>query len=92
MLALPTGLRQWSAEELDRTRLGGGFRSYSSSYDRPSRVSSDEQPRRHGSFNRDSDREFAPSRADETDDWAAMKKPIVGNGFERWVLGFAVPS
>ncbi|KAL2512431.1 glycine-rich protein [Abeliophyllum distichum] len=83
MLALPTRPRQWSAEELDRTRIGGGFRSYSSSYDRPSRGSSDEQPRRQGSFNRDSDREFAPSRADETDNWAATKKPVVGNGFER---------
>lgn len=83
MLVLPTCPRQWSTEELDGARHGGGFRSYGASYDRSSRVSSDEQPRRQGSFNRDSDREFAPSRADETDNWAAMKKPVVGNGLEK---------
>lgn len=43
----------------------------------------DERPRRQGSFNRDSDREFTPSRADETDNWAAGKKSSVSNGFER---------
>ncbi|KAF7841151.1 eukaryotic translation initiation factor 4B3 [Senna tora] len=79
-------------------RLGGGFRSYGGSYDRSnrnsggdessnsrwgsSRVSSDE-PRRNGSFGRDSNREIAPSRADEIDNWAAAKKSPVGNGYER---------
>lgn len=79
LMALPTGPRQRSAEELDRSRLGGGFRSHGSSYDRPGRGSYDEQPRRP----RDSNRDFAPSRADETDDWGAGKKLTVGNGFER---------
>lgn len=77
--ALPTGPRQRSAEELDRSRPGGGFRSYGSSYDRPGRGSSDEQPRRP----RESNRDFAPSRADEIDDWGAAKKSTVGNSFER---------
>ncbi|KAL3515018.1 hypothetical protein ACH5RR_021920 [Cinchona calisaya] len=78
-IALPTGPRQRSAEELDRAKLGGGFRSYGNNYDRPSRGSSDEQPRRQ----RDSSRDFAPSRADEIDDWGATKKSTAGNGFER---------
>ncbi|KAL7156468.1 hypothetical protein ABFS83_02G011600 [Erythranthe nasuta] len=46
-----------------------GFRSYER----------DEQPRR----NRDSDREFIPSRADETDNWAVGKKSVNSSGFER---------
>ncbi|CAH9125101.1 unnamed protein product [Cuscuta epithymum] len=73
--ALPTGPRERTAEELDRSRLGGGFRSYGSSYDRPAR----DEPRRQ----RESDRDFGPSRADETDDWGAGKKFTAGNGFER---------
>ncbi|XP_014518925.1 eukaryotic translation initiation factor 4B3 [Vigna radiata var. radiata] len=91
-VVLPTGPRQRTAEELDRTRLGGGFRSYG---DRPNRNSSGEdsssrwgssrvsdEPRRNGSFGtRDSNRELPPSRADETDNWAAAKKP--SGGFER---------
>ncbi|KAG8368141.1 hypothetical protein BUALT_Bualt15G0014200 [Buddleja alternifolia] len=76
LLALPTGPRERSAEELDRNKLGGGFRSYGGGM-------RDEQPRRQGSFNRDSDREFMPSRADENDNWGAGKKSPVGNGFER---------
>ncbi|CAA0807689.1 glycine-rich protein [Striga hermonthica] len=67
LLALPTGPRQRTAEELDRNKLGGGFRSYGVGI-------RDEQPRRQGGFNRDADREFAPSRADETDNWATGKK------------------
>ncbi|KAL6526010.1 hypothetical protein OROHE_015534 [Orobanche hederae] len=76
LLALPTGPRQRSAEELDRDRLGGGFRSYRGGI-------RDEQPRRQGSFNRESDREFAPSRADETDNWAMGKKSAAVGGFDR---------
>ncbi|XP_047955397.1 eukaryotic translation initiation factor 4B3-like [Salvia hispanica] len=68
--ALPTGPRERSAEELDRNKLGGGFRSYGGR---------DEQPRRQGSFNR----ELAPSRADETDDWGANKKSSANSGSER---------
>ncbi|PHT41871.1 hypothetical protein CQW23_20725 [Capsicum baccatum] len=79
-LMLPTAPRERSAEELDNSRLGGGFRSYG--YDRQGRGSGDE-PRRQGGFRRDSDREIAPSRADETDDWGAAKKTSAGNGFER---------
>ncbi|KAL3613972.1 hypothetical protein CASFOL_042046 [Castilleja foliolosa] len=75
-LALPTGPRERTAEELDRNRLGGGFRSYGGGRD--------EQPRRQGGgFNRESNREFAPSKADETDDWGKDKRSPVGGGFER---------
>ncbi|KAL3814050.1 hypothetical protein ACJIZ3_015318 [Penstemon smallii] len=75
MLVLPTGPRERSADELDRNKLGGGFRSYGGGM-------RDEQPRRQGGFNRDSDREFTPSRADETDNWGAGKKSV-SSGFER---------
>lgn len=99
LMMLPTGPRQRTAEELERDhgRLGGGFRSYGSSYDRPNRNSGgdessnsrwgssrvSDEPRRNGSFGRDSNREIAPSRADEIDNWAAGKKSTVGNVFER---------
>ncbi|KZV41115.1 eukaryotic translation initiation factor 3 subunit A [Dorcoceras hygrometricum] len=76
LLVLPTGPRERSAEELDRNRLGGGFRSYGGG-------ARDDQPRRQGNFNRDSSREFTPSRADEIENWGAGKKPSVNNGFER---------
>ncbi|KAH0670682.1 hypothetical protein KY290_026256 [Solanum tuberosum] len=66
---LPTSPRERTAEELGQSRLGGGFRLYG--YDR------------QGGFRRDTDREIAPSRADETDDWGAAKKTSAGNGFER---------
>ncbi|KAK4709296.1 hypothetical protein R3W88_030221 [Solanum pinnatisectum] len=69
VLMLPSGPHERTAKELDRFRLGGGFRSYDS--------------RRQGGFQRDTDREIAPSRADETDDWGAAKKTLAGNGFER---------
>ncbi|XP_030517901.1 eukaryotic translation initiation factor 4B3 [Rhodamnia argentea] len=95
LLALPTGPRERSAEELDRSRLGGGFKSYGSgrygSNDSgedsqnsrwgSSRVSDDSW--RQGGFNREASKEILPSRADETDDWSATKKSAVGNGFER---------
>lgn len=92
LLALPTGPRERTAEELDRSR---GFRSYGLGGDRNrdgddssnsrwgsnSRVSGD---RREGGFGRDSSRgELAPSRADEIDNWAVGKKAPAGNGFER---------
>lgn len=78
LINLPTGPRERSAEELDRTKLGGGFRSYGGGM-------RDEQPRRQGSFNRESNRELAPSRADETDNWASGKRSPASNGggFER---------
>ncbi|KAL8543209.1 hypothetical protein ACS0TY_003929 [Phlomoides rotata] len=76
LLALPTGPRERSAEELDRTKLGGGFRSYGGGM-------RDEQTRRQGSFNREANREFTPSRADETDNWASGKRASGNDGFER---------
>ncbi|KAH6768611.1 hypothetical protein C2S51_013947 [Perilla frutescens var. frutescens] len=76
LFALPTGPRERTAEELDRNKLGGGFRSYGGGM-------RDEQPRRQGSFNRESNRELAPSRADETDNWASGKRSPASNGFER---------
>lgn len=93
---LPTAPRQRTAEELerDRTRLGGGFRSYG---DRPNRNSGDDSSNsrwgsgsgssrvsdERGFGSRDSNRDSAPSRADEIDNWAAAKKPGIGNGFDR---------
>uniref|UniRef100_M1DMN2 Translation initiation factor n=1 Tax=Solanum tuberosum TaxID=4113 RepID=M1DMN2_SOLTU len=47
------------------------------------RRGSSDDSRRQGGFRRDTDREIAPSRADETDDWGAAKKTSAGNGFER---------
>ncbi|XP_010436972.1 PREDICTED: eukaryotic translation initiation factor 4B3-like [Camelina sativa] len=93
LVALPTGPRERSAEELDRSKLGGGFRSYggsrygdesSNSRWGSSRVSEDGERRGGGGgFNRESSRDSGPSRADEDDNWGATKKPIAGNGFER---------
>ncbi|CAA7020675.1 unnamed protein product [Microthlaspi erraticum] len=82
LASLPTGPRERSAEELDRSR---GFRSYgrdesSNSRWGSSRVSEDGDRRGR---DRESARDSGPSRADETDNWAASKKPIVSNGFER---------
>ncbi|XP_022725444.1 eukaryotic translation initiation factor 4B3-like [Durio zibethinus] len=84
LLVLPTGPRQRSPEELDRNRLGGGFKSYGSNrYDSNGDDSSHNS--RWGSSrvsNRDSTGEIAPSRADEIDNWASIKKSApAGNGF-----------
>ncbi|KAG6416105.1 hypothetical protein SASPL_123529 [Salvia splendens] len=76
LMALPTGPRERTAEEIDRNKLGGGFRSYGGGM-------RDEQPRRQGSFNRESNHELAPSRADETDNWATGKMSPASGGFER---------
>ncbi|KAK4757198.1 hypothetical protein SAY87_007325 [Trapa incisa] len=84
LLVLPTGPRERSAEELDRNRLGGGFRSYGSG-----RYGDDSSNSRRGGFDDSRRREPPPSsRADEIDDWGASKKPI-GNGFERRETGGA---
>lgn len=92
LVSLPTGPRERTAEELDRSRLGGGFRGYgpredSSSRWGSSRASEDGERRGSGGFGRDreSSRDMGPSRADETDDWGAGKKAFGGNGngFER---------
>lgn len=96
-LILPTGPRERSAEELDRGRLGGGFRNYGDRSGRYSSGGGDESSNSRwgssrgsdrnvgggGGFGRDASRESGPSRADETDNWAAAKKSVVGNGFER---------
>ncbi|CAK7329539.1 unnamed protein product [Dovyalis caffra] len=88
LLNLPTRPRERSAEELDRARIGGGFKSYGSNY----RNGGEESNSRWGGgggngssrvSNRDPSREFAPSRADEIDDWSKTKKSPVGNGYER---------
>uniref|UniRef100_A0A5B7ARG2 Eukaryotic translation initiation factor 4B3 n=1 Tax=Davidia involucrata TaxID=16924 RepID=A0A5B7ARG2_DAVIN len=89
IMMLPTGPRERTAEELDRSRLGGGFRSYGSNgYDRNRYSNSDESSNPRWGSSRVSDeprstKDLAPSRADEIDDWAAAKKSTVGNGFER---------
>ncbi|KAL0798704.1 hypothetical protein Bca101_053879 [Brassica carinata] len=87
LVSLPTGPRERTAEELERSR---GFRSYgpredSSSRWGSSRASEDGERRGGGGFGRDreSGRDSGPSRADETDDWGAGKKAFGGNGFER---------
>ncbi|KAF6154828.1 hypothetical protein GIB67_033857 [Kingdonia uniflora] len=89
LLVLPTGPRERTAEEIERSKSrgfnsygmsGGGGRDDSSS----SRWGS--EPRRNGGgFGRDGDRdrereprELGPSRADEVDDWGAAKKSSVG--------------
>lgn len=81
LLHLPTGPRQRSPEDLDRSRLGNGFRSYGSY--------GDDSSRRQGGFGHSRDRDSStrdplpPSRADETADWGANKKLSSGNSFER---------
>ncbi|GMI73374.1 hypothetical protein like AT4G38710 [Hibiscus trionum] len=84
VLALPTGPRERAPEELDRNRLGGGFKSYGSNRYNSSGDDSSSNSRWGSSrvANRDSNREIAPSRADEIDNWASAKKSTpTGNGF-----------
>ncbi|RDX91531.1 Eukaryotic translation initiation factor 4B1, partial [Mucuna pruriens] len=90
MMALPTGPKERSAEEMQYNRLGGGF----SSYDRSAGRSRDREGgngdgswgggrRSYGGF--DEERRGSnprvseldqPSRADEVDNWASVKKPL----------------
>ncbi|KAK7399605.1 hypothetical protein VNO78_10790 [Psophocarpus tetragonolobus] len=91
MMALPTGPKERSAEEMQFNRLGGGF----SSYDRSAGRSRDRDAsnndaswggggrRSYGGF--DDERRGSnprvseldqPSRADEVDNWASVKKPL----------------
>ncbi|XP_050232729.1 eukaryotic translation initiation factor 4B3 [Mercurialis annua] len=89
ILSLPTGPRQRSAEELEsqRSRLGGGFKSYGGGMSSNGRSGEDSSnSSRWGGGSRvprdsSSSRELlAPSRADEIDDWSKMKKtPSFGN-------------
>ncbi|KAE8665165.1 Non-imprinted in Prader-Willi/Angelman syndrome region protein [Hibiscus syriacus] len=75
-LVLPTSPRQRAPEELDRNRLGGGFKSYGSNRYNSSGDDSSSNSRWGSSraSNRDSIKEIAPSRADEIDNWASAKK------------------
>ncbi|KAI3728914.1 hypothetical protein L6452_17559 [Arctium lappa] len=85
MMMLPTGPRERTAEELDRSRLGGGFRSYGdrNNDSSNSRWGSNRSTAGGGDEGRKSSREpLGYSRADETDDWGAQKKSSVG-GFDR---------
>lgn len=84
MLRLPTGPKERSADEMQYGRLGGGFSSYGRSG--PSRDNDGGGGRRsYGGFNDEQRRgppqsrvsEFdQPSRADEVDNWASVKKPL----------------
>ncbi|XP_021846771.1 eukaryotic translation initiation factor 4B3 [Spinacia oleracea] len=67
ILTLPTGPRERTAEELERPRLGGGFRNYGGGASDDSRVRVSDR----GSSR---DRDMGPSRADEADDWSKTKK------------------
>ncbi|KAK3154532.1 hypothetical protein QOZ80_2BG0191710 [Eleusine coracana subsp. coracana] len=71
MMMLPSGPRERSADELDQTRLGGGFRSYGGG-DRRGGGGFDDDGRR-GPPGRGADLD-APSRADEDRDWNMSKK------------------
>ncbi|KAF0935865.1 hypothetical protein E2562_036506 [Oryza meyeriana var. granulata] len=71
MMMLPTGPRERSAEELDRSRLGGGFRSYGGGERRGGGGFDDDG--RRGGPGRDADLD-APSRADESGNWSLNKK------------------
>lgn len=91
LVTLPTGPRQRSAEELDRSRLGGGFKNYgSNSRYGSNNYGDDSSNSRWGSggggggssrvSNRESNRELQSSRADEIDNWAAAKKSVTPTG------------
>lgn len=68
MLLLPTGPRERTADEIEHSRRGGGFRSYGYGGDAP--------PLRVNAVSlRDSDHD-QPSRADEVDNWTSAKKPF----------------
>ncbi|PAN38707.1 hypothetical protein PAHAL_7G191100 [Panicum hallii] len=68
MMMLPSGPRERSAEELDRSR---GFRSYGGGPGGGERRGFDDEGRRGPGRSSDLD---MPSRADEADDWGATKK------------------
>ncbi|KAG0455395.1 hypothetical protein HPP92_024687 [Vanilla planifolia] len=85
MFNLPTGPRERTAEEMEHSRLGGGFRSYGYSHGAPPRrrpeFGMDEESRRGPSSFKSSDIDL-PSRADEVDNWALGKKftPAMDHG------------
>ncbi|KQK00164.1 eukaryotic translation initiation factor 4B1 [Brachypodium distachyon] len=77
MMMLPTGPRERSEDELDRSRTGGGFRSYGSGYGGAGerRGGGFDDDGRRGPPGRESDLDM-PSRADEDRDWSMNKKPF----------------
>ncbi|CAL9204502.1 eukaryotic translation initiation factor 4B3-like [Musa acuminata AAA Group] len=94
LLNLPTGPRERSAEELERSSSRGfgygyGARGRASGEDpNPARWGSSrvsDEPRRggFGGSGDGSSRDLEPSRADENDDWGAGKKPLVPERRER---------
>ncbi|XP_057948790.1 eukaryotic translation initiation factor 4B2-like isoform X2 [Malania oleifera] len=88
MLRLPTGPKERTAEEMQSSRLGGGFSSYGRSGGPPRMRDGDNDSswggsrRSYGGF--DEDRRAPPrvsdfdqpSRADEVDNWAMGKKSL----------------
>ncbi|KAL6547425.1 hypothetical protein OROMI_023146 [Orobanche minor] len=87
MLRLPTGPKERSSDDMHHGRLGGGFSNYGT---RPGSVGSNLGPgreyegRRSFGFQDDERRGSPrvseldqPSRADEVDNWASMKKQMV---------------
>ncbi|CAL9052794.1 unnamed protein product [Musa banksii] len=101
LLLLPTGPRERSAEELERSSFRGFGQSYGGARGRaaasgedpnpsrwgPSRPS--DEPRRggFGGSGGGSDRDLGPSRADEVDDWGSAKKSVVPERRERGGAG-----
>ncbi|CAD5176241.1 unnamed protein product [Musa acuminata subsp. malaccensis] len=94
LLLLPTGPRERSAEELERSSARGfgyayGARGRASGEDtNPTRWGSSrvsDEPRRGGfeGSGGGSNRDLEPSRADEIDDWGAAKKSFVPQRRER---------
>ncbi|KMT01443.1 hypothetical protein BVRB_9g214510 [Beta vulgaris subsp. vulgaris] len=67
ILMLPTGPRERTAEELERPRLGGGFRNYGGGMGDNSRVRVSDRNSNRESF-------MGSSRADDVDDWSKEKK------------------
>ncbi|XP_010920187.2 eukaryotic translation initiation factor 4B3 [Elaeis guineensis] len=96
-LVLPTGPRERTAEELERSSRGFGYSSYGGSAGGRGRISGEESYSRWGSSRvsdearrggyggagTGSNRDLGPSRADEIDDWGAAKKSVVPERKER---------
>ncbi|XP_042398787.1 eukaryotic translation initiation factor 4B3-like isoform X2 [Zingiber officinale] len=103
LILLPTGPRERSAEELERSSSRGfGYTSYGAGGSRGRAASGeDSDPSRWGSSRGSDDarrggfggsgggseRELGPSRADEIDDWGAAKKSLVPERRERGGTG-----
>lgn len=84
MLLLPTGPKERSADEMHSGRIGGGFSNYGSNLGRPREY----EGRRSYGFQEDRPQPQPrvseldqPSRADEVDNWASMKRQMVPEYF-----------